>query len=87
VCDKCTLELTREELTATVFRTNDESVKIAGFKVKVPGNPVKIFKGDQLGPMSKYIYNSPHKGDHITFFDIMTNQGRLNTHVVIKLIK
>lgn len=86
-CIKCTLELTREQLKNTVFTTNDEQVKITSFKVKVPGKATKIFKGNQTGPMRKFVHQNPRIGKYCQFFDIMTNEGLIKTTVVIKLIK
>lgn len=85
-CDKCTIELTREQLKNAVFATNEDSVKIISFKVKVPGKATKPFKGNQSGSMNNYIHKTPYVGDHITFFDIMTNKGLLKNYVIVKLI-
>jgi len=85
-CDKCSLELTREELKKINLTTNSDNVKISGFKLKVSGSTTIAVKGHKF---SLKIFNTLNKasiGDSVRFFGINSNKGEVKTYFTVKLI-
>ena len=86
-CDKCTLELTREQLKKMILSTTQDDVKIASFKLKTPGLTTIPVGGNQLSPKISIALRKANIGSSIQFFDIRTNKGLIKTSVIVKLIK
>ena len=84
-CDKCTLELTREQLKKMTLTTNNESVKIASFKLKVSGYPTIYVKGHKFNHRGLSALKKASIGDRIHVFGIDTNKGVIKTSVIVKL--
>ena len=86
-CNKCSLELTREELKKINLSTNNENVKISGFKLKVSGSSTVRVKGHKFSPKIFRTLNKASIGDRIVIFGINTNKGEIKTYIRVKLVK
>jgi len=86
-CDKCSLEFTREELKKINLTTNNEDVKISGFKLKVAGSATISVKGHKFSPKIFKTLNRASIGDRIQIFGVDTNKGVIKTTVIVKLRK
>ena len=86
-CDKCSLELTREQLKKIALTTNIDNVKIAGFKLKVPGCATIAVKGYKLNHKALSALRQASIGVRIAVFGIDTNKGEIKTYIRVKLIK
>jgi hypothetical protein len=84
-CDKCTLELTREQLKKMILSTNQDNVKISGFKLKTPGLTTIPVGGNKLSSKISIALRQANIGSSIQFFDIRTNKGLLKNYVIVKL--
>jgi len=86
-CDKCSLELTREELNKINLSTNNENVKISEFKLKVSGASTVRVKGHKFSPNIFRTLKKASIGDRIAIFGINSNEGVIKTSCIVKLIK
>ena len=83
-CDKCTLELTGEELKTMNLATNKDSVKVVGFKLKIPGRPTIFVRGHKFDQRSWIVLCRSSIGSNIQIFDVNTNKGSLRTYIIVK---
>lgn len=86
-CNKCSLEFTREQLKKMILSTNQDDVKIASFKLKVPGSPTIYVKGHKFNHRGFSTLKKANTGDSVAIFDINTNKGVIKTSVIVKLIR
>lgn len=86
-CDKCSLELTREQLKKINLSTNIESVKIAGFKLKVSGSATIAVKGHKLNYKALSALDKASIGGGIAIFGINSNKGEIKTYIKVKIVK
>jgi len=86
-CNKCSLELTREELKKINLSTNSENVKISGFKFKVAGSHTVAVYGHKFSPKIFRTLNKASIGDRIVIFGIDSNKGVIKSTCIVKLIK
>jgi|GEM_PF-3322927 len=83
-CDKCTLELTGEELRTMNLSTNQDSVKVVGFKLKIPGSPTISVRGHKFNQRSLIALSRSSIGRNIQVFGVKTNKGSLKTYIIVK---
>jgi len=83
-CDKCTLELTGEELRTMNLSINRDSVKIVGFKFKIPGSPTISVRGHKFNERSLIALSRSSIRSNVQIFGVNTNKGSLNTYIIVK---
>jgi len=86
-CDKCTLELTREELKKINLSTNNENIKISGFKLKVAGRSTVAVYGHKFNSKTFSALRQTSVGDRVHIFGIDSNKGVIKSFCIVKLIK
>jgi len=86
-CDKCSLELTREQLKKINLTTNQDNVKIASFKLKASGCPTIHVYGHKFNHRGLSALKKASIGDVIQVFGINTNKGEIKTYIRVKLVK
>jgi len=87
VSDKCTLELTREQLKKINLTTNGYNVEISDFKLKVSGSSTVLAKGHKFSSRIFRTLKKASISDVIQVFGINTNKGEIKTYIRVKLVK